>query len=187
MINVVDAVTLAPLLEQEPGAIERIRELRNEASVRKHMYNDHLISQAEHEGWLASLRNNPHTRIWAILFKGKIQGAVSLTAIDLKHKTADWAFYLSPATQGKGVGGIVEFKLLELAFGEMGLEKLNCEVLVTNPQVIKMHEKFGFRLEGTRRANILKDGRRRDVALLGVQAHEWQEARSRFTRLYGTQ
>ena len=104
MINVVDAVTLAPLLEQEPGAIERIRELRNEASVRKHMYNDHLISQAEHEGWLASLRNNPHTRIWAILFKGKIQGAVSLTAIDLKHKTADWAFYLSPETQGKGVG-----------------------------------------------------------------------------------
>lgn len=57
------------------------------------------------------------------------------------------------------------------------IEKLNCEVLETNPAVIKMHQKFGFELEGVRRKNILKDGSRIDVVLLGITKEEWKDKR----------
>lgn len=180
----INSVTFAALLEQDGAAVERVRQLRNEPGVRQYMYSDHEISPQEHLAWLAGLRGNASQRVWAVLHQGRVEGLVSLSAIRSAQKSAEWAFYLSPAMQGKGVGGVVEFKLLDLAFGEMGLEKLNCEVLASNPKVIEMHQKFGFRLEGVRRANVIKDGQRTDVVLLGILPAEWQEQRPRFARLY---
>ncbi|TFW18186.1 UDP-4-amino-4,6-dideoxy-N-acetyl-beta-L-altrosamine N-acetyltransferase [Massilia arenosa] len=181
------SVEFAPLTEQGPDVIERIRTLRNEPEVRKYMYSDHVISPEEHANWIGSLPTNKRMRVWAVMYHGAVEGLVSLSAIDQKQKSAEWAFYLSPEMQGKGVGGVVEFKLLDLAFGELGLEKLNCEVLATNPKVIEMHQKFGFALEGVRRANVIKDGQRIDVALLGILPHEWQDKRPRFARLYAAE
>lgn len=183
----VDSVAFAPLLEQGAAAIERVRELRNAPGVRKYMYSDHLISASEHAAWIASLHGNAAQQVWVVLYDGNIEGLVALQAIKAQQKSADWAFYLSQEMQGKGVGGVVEFKLLEIAFGQFGLEKLNCEVLATNPAVIEMHKKFGFQLEGMRRANVIKDGQRIDVALLGILPHEWQQQRPRFERLYVVQ
>lgn len=180
-----DSVQFAPLLERSAADQERVRQLRNAPEVRCHMYSDHEIGAAEHAAWLASLAGNPSQRAWVVLYMGNIEGLVSLSAIKPQHQSAEWAFYLSPAMQGQGVGGLVEFRLLDLAFGEFGLQKLNCEVLASNPKVIEMHQKFGFTLEGTRRANVVKDGRRTDVALLGILAAEWAAQRPRFARLFG--
>lgn len=180
-----DDVRFAPLLEQDAAGLERVRQLRNAPQVRQYMYSDHEISAAEHASWIASLHGNPSVRAWVVLYHGNIEGLVSLSAIHSRQKSAEWAFYLSPEMQGKGVGGVVEFRLLDLAFGELGLEKLNCEVLASNPKVCEMHQKFGFALEGVRRANVIKDGQRMDVSLLGILPAEWQAARPRFARLYG--
>jgi UDP-4-amino-4,6-dideoxy-N-acetyl-beta-L-altrosamine N-acetyltransferase len=181
-----DSVQFALLVEQDDDAIERIRTLRNAPGVRMYMYNDHEISREEHVAWVARLRGTNTERVYAVLVQGKVEGLVALNAINHAQKRADWAFYLSEDMQGKGVGGVVEFKLLDLAFGEMGLEKLNCEVLACNPRVIEMHQKFGFTLEGTRRANVIKNGERMDVALLGILPQEWQAVRPRFARLFST-
>jgi UDP-4-amino-4,6-dideoxy-N-acetyl-beta-L-altrosamine N-acetyltransferase len=180
----VEDVAFAPLLEQTPETQEFIRALRNSDGVRKYMYSDHVISPEEHARWLASLRGNDSVCAMVILAHGKVEGLVSLNSIRHQHKTADWAFYLSEDMQGKGVGGVVEFKLLDFAFNEAGLEKLNCEVLEINPKVIEMHQKFGFKLEGTRRANVIKDGQRISVAYLGILREEWLEVRPRFARLF---
>jgi len=180
----VESVEFALLLDQPPEIIECIRELRNLDTVRKHMYNDHLISQKEHSAWIESLRQNKRERVMVVLYRGRAEGIVALRAIRERDKTADWAFYLSDGVQGRGVGGVVEFKLLDLAFRELGLEKLNCEVLESNPKVIEMHQKFGFKLEGVRRANVIKENKRMDVALLGILRDEWQETRPRFARLF---
>lgn len=51
------------------------------------------------------------------------------------------------------------------------------ESLRGNPAVINMHLKFGFQQEGLRRQNILKDGQRIDVVLLGITKAEWQSKR----------
>jgi UDP-4-amino-4,6-dideoxy-N-acetyl-beta-L-altrosamine N-acetyltransferase len=40
-----------------------------------------------------------------------------------------------------------------------------------------MHQKFGFELEGVRRKNIIKDGSRIDVVLLGITKEEWKSKR----------
>jgi RimJ/RimL family protein N-acetyltransferase len=39
--------------------------------------------------------------------------------------------------------------------------------------VVKMHQKFGFPIEGVGRKNILRGGERIDVVLLGITIEEW--------------
>lgn len=166
-----------PLVDASHVVQAHVRTLRNQEDVRKYMYTSHEITESEHQGWLASLKGNNRQMVFVAVSDGQAIGIVSLNAINAVQKTADWAFYLDTEIQGKGLGSIVEFWMLDYAFNEAGIEKLNCEVLETNPTVIKMHQKFGFELEGVRRKNILKDGGRIDVVLLGITKEEWKEKR----------
>jgi len=166
-----------PLLDAGAVVQARVRLLRNQPDVRKYMYTSHEISEAEHQAWLDSLKGNARQSVFVIVDAEQAIGVVSLSAINTLQKTADWAFYLDSQVQGKGFGSLVEFWLLDHAFNAAGLEKLNCEVLQSNTAVIGMHQKFGFTLEGVRRQNILRDGQRLDVVLLGITRDEWQVKR----------
>ena len=166
-----------PLTNASPAIQAHIRTLRNQPDVRKFMYTSHEISEQEHANWLASLPGNPRQQVFVVTKDEQAVGVVSLNAINVLHKSADWAFYLDVGLQGKGLGSVVEFWMLDYAFDVAGLEKLNCEVLAMNTAVVKMHQKFGFEIEGVRRQNILRDGARMDVVLLGITKNEWQNKR----------
>ena len=165
------------LTDASPVIQAHVRTLRNQPDVRKYMYTSHEISEQEHANWLASLKGNARQQVFVVIKDEQAVGVVSLNAINVLQKTADWAFYLDVGLQGKGLGSVVEFWMLDYAFGAAGLEKLNCEVLAMNTAVVKMHQKFGFEVEGVRRQNILRDGARIDVVLLGITKEEWQNKR----------
>jgi UDP-4-amino-4,6-dideoxy-N-acetyl-beta-L-altrosamine N-acetyltransferase len=167
-----------PLVDATPEIQARVRSLRNQENVRKYMYTAHEISEKEHAAWLNSLSNNPRQVVFVAIKDSDAVGVVSLNAINPLQKTADWAFYLDTELQGKGLGSLIEFWMLDYAFNDVGLEKLNCEVLEMNASVIKMHQKFGFEIEGIRRKNVIKDGDRIDVVLLGITRDEWAAKRS---------
>jgi UDP-4-amino-4,6-dideoxy-N-acetyl-beta-L-altrosamine N-acetyltransferase len=172
-----------PLLDCPSAVQDEIRTLRNKDYIRKYMYTSHEISEEEHAKWLHSLRGNAKQAVFVVMLQGKTAGLVSLNAINATHKTADWAFYIDESLQGKGVGSLIEFKLLDHAFNAAGLEKLNCEVLEVNPSVVKMHQKFGFSVEGIRRKNIARNDGRIDVVLLGITKDEWAVQRPSMLKL----
>lgn len=151
---------------------------RNLPEIARHMYTDHEISPEEHAAWFERTLAREDVRYWAIVADGTDVGVVNLTEIDERHGTCSWAFYIAdPAARGKGTGAFTEYTILELVFSEMGLRKLSCEVLETNPAVLAMHERFGFVREGRFREQILKDGSPVDVHRLGILAREWSEVR----------
>ena len=164
---------VVPILELSADQQAHVRQLRNQPDVRKFMYTDHEISEAEHLKWLDALRASSRQQVFVIVMEADPVGVVSLSAINATHGTADWAFYLDTTLQGKGLGSQVELWMLDYAFGAAGLEKLNCEVLEINPAVIRMHQKFGFVIEGVRREHIVRDGKRINAVLLGITKNEW--------------
>lgn len=166
-------IVLRPIGRCTPNQQEALRRLRNHPAIREAMYTDHLISEAEHARWMAGLAGDDRRLVFVVLGTGgEVLGLVSVTAIDRLHRTADWAFYLAPEARG-GLGAALEYHLLEFVFGDMGLEKLNCEVLETNPAVVRMHGKFLFREEGFRRSNVIKAGARIGVHFLGLTREDW--------------
>ncbi len=169
------AVTLRPLTDADK---DRLLAWRNSPEVAAYMYTDRPITPEEHALWFAGIAGDPRRDYRIIEVDGAPVGLANFYDIDHAQSRAAWAFYLAdPSTRGKGVGGLVEFMMLERAFGELGLAKLWCEVLASNEAVLKLHLKFGFTQEARFRAHVVKDGARVDVVGLGLLAQEWTARR----------
>lgn len=157
---------------------DRLLAWRNAPEVAAFMYSDHVISPEEHARWFAGLAGDPRRAHWIIEVDGVPAGLANLADIDPAHGRCAWAYYLAdPSVRGKGVGGYVEYWMLQEVFERRGLRKLWCEVLASNEAVWRLHGKFGFTQEARLRAHVVKNGEPQDVLGLGLLAEEWRERR----------
>jgi len=141
------------------------------------MYSDHIIGVNEHLGWISRQKQDEDQIVFVVLDdRDTLLGVVGIGTIDRKHAKSDWAFYLSEDARG-GLGSALELAIIDFAFNQLLLEKLNCEVIEGNNAVVKMHKRFQFEEEGFRRSNVVKDGSRKGVHLLGLTREAWFDRR----------
>ena len=57
--------------------------------------------------------------------------------------------------------------------------KLVSEVLAFNEIIIKIHQRFGSKIEGTLRQHIFKNGKYHDVIVLGILKEEWEKIKDK--------
>lgn len=157
---------------------ERLLDWRNSPDVAAFMYSDHRIERAEHDHWFDVVRHDARRRYWVIEVDGEPVGLANLADIDLTHRRCAWAYYLaSPKVRGLGVGSFVEFQVIEHVFGPLALNKLWCEVLISNEAVWRLHELYGFQREALFRDHVIKNGEKADVVGLGLLAADWAARR----------
>lgn len=149
-----------------------MRSWRNAPEVRANMYTQHEISDAEHFAWWARTRQREDQKYFMYEREGKPLGIVGFMLIDRINSNCSWAFYAAPDAP-KGTGSRMEFLALEYIFTTMNLYKLHCEVLAFNAAVIKLHQKFGFQVEGILRQHHFVRNEYIDTYKLGILAHEW--------------
>jgi UDP-4-amino-4,6-dideoxy-N-acetyl-beta-L-altrosamine N-acetyltransferase len=168
-------VTLRDLTEEDR---ERLHLWRNSPEVAAYMYSDHQISRVEHDRWFDSIAADPRRRYWIIETDGKPVGLANLADIDQAHSRCAWAYYLAdPSVRSMGVGSYVEFWVIEHVFAALGLNKLWCEVLITNEPIWKLHQTYGFEREALFRDHVMKNGHYQDVVGLGLLAKDWPALR----------
>jgi len=149
---------------------------RNAPNVRANMYTRHEITLEEHLAWWEKIRPREDQVYRIYEHQGRPLGVVAFNGIDRIHRNSSWAFYSSPEAP-RGTGGRMEFLALDYAFDVIGLHKLNCDVLAFNQPVIRLHEKFGFKLEGHFREQHMGENQFVDIYRLGILAREWQNTR----------
>ena len=173
-------VRLRPLQADDK---DRLLAWRNSPEVASHMYTNHTIGQVEHDRWFAEAVQHPRRVYWIIELDGAPVGLANLYDIERSNGRCAWAYYLAdPSVRGKGVGAYVEFLVIEQVFGEIGLEKLWCEVIVANEAVARLHQKFGFKQEALLRRHIVRADGPQDVFGLGLLREDWTFARPRVVR-----
>lgn len=161
------------------GDRERLLAWRNQPEVAEWMYSDHAISAEEHARWFAAAMADPRRRYWVIESDGTPVGLANLYDLAPEHGRTAWAYYLAdPSTRGRGIGAYVEYWVIEQVFGELGLEKLWCEVLIGNEPVWRLHEGFGFQREALFRGHVNKHGVATDVVGLGLLKSDWAARRA---------
>ena len=169
--------------------LELMLSWRNAPAVRANMYTRHEISLDEHLQWWSKIIDRVDQSYYMYEFHGVPSGIVAFTGIDLVNNNSSWAFYASPDAS-RGTGSRMEFLALECAFRKMNLHKLCCEVLGFNTPVIRLHQKFGFAVEGVLREQHLVDGTYVDVHRLGLLSDEWlaisDKVEARLLRLNGS-
>lgn len=104
-------------------------------------------------------------------------GTIALGGIDEANRVAEMGMELhDPSTWGRGYGTEAVGLLLRFAFDDMNLHRVSLGVFAFNERAIAAYERVGFVREGTHREYLQRDGRRHDLHLYGILAHEWRAA-----------
>lgn len=149
---------------------------RNAPAIRDNMYTRHEISEEEHLRWWSRTKSSEAHRYLMYEWDSEPLGVVGFNNIDNTNQNASWAFYAAPEAK-KGTGSRMEFLALDYVFNELKLNKLYCEVLDFNTSVIRLHQKFGFTVEGIFRQQHRRDEAFCDIYRLGILATEWEAIR----------
>lgn len=166
------------LRKLEANDLEMVRTWRNSPEVAAYMYNDGYIEKEAQLNWFVKVEKNPRVLYWIIEYHNQPIGVANITGIDQTLSSCYWAFYLGETSiRGEGIGGKVEFQVIDYVFNTLNLNKLRCEVFTFNEKVIKMHEKFGFRREAYYREHCIKNEEKLDVVGLALLKSEWKTIR----------
>lgn len=158
-----------------------IRNWRNSSEVSKYMYTNDFITADQQKEWFRQIKDDQTKKYWIIKVDDKYVGVVNLYDIDKRNKRCYWAYYLAESSiRGKGLGRLIELNIIKYIFEDLGLNKLCCEVLSFNEIVVKIHKKYGSKIEGHFREHIFKDGEFHDILCMGILKEEWSEIKKNF-------
>lgn len=167
-------ITFENILNVDESLQLEVMDWRNNENVRKNMFSDDLITKEQHVNWLKSLKTDKKNSFYVIFYENEPVGVFSFNNMSKEHLVSSWGFYLRQDKKMPAISLLIEEKIINYYFNNLGYHKLNCEVLETNPKIIKLHKHFGFQEEGCRRENIIKDKKRINVILLGLRKQDWE-------------
>ncbi|GMQ48394.1 GNAT family N-acetyltransferase [Vibrio sp. 10N] len=110
-----------------------------------------------------------------IIYQGELVGNISFNTISHSLKKVEVGYWLAQSQQGKGIVTKAVAKMIDIAFTQLDMEKVQISVAEDNQPSRSVCERLGFRLEGviTRAENL--NGRVVDHAIYGLSRQRWEE------------
>lgn len=105
-------------------------------------------------------------------------GYAGLFGIDWINRHAEFGITLDPAHWNRGFGREVTGRIVQYAFEELNLRRVELDVFSSNRGGINAYRAAGFVHEGTRRQSDSIDGRWEDVHFMAVLQQDWLAQRS---------
>lgn len=137
---------LRPVTEQDK---DRVRLWRNYPEVRAVSLTQDEISPEQHDAYWRSLAGDATRRVLVYERGGRPAGVVTFFDIDPDARSAMWGYYLDNeglTARGELLPAWIEIQrqAVRYAFGELGLDQLDGEVLDANAAVRRMNKRNGF-------------------------------------------
>jgi RimJ/RimL family protein N-acetyltransferase len=96
---------------------------------------------------------------------GAFFGFAAIVHLDLDAREGEIGYMVVPAARGRGVSVRAVDLLTHWAFDELGLERLELHIDVTNIASERVAERAGYRRDGVLRNVHFKEGLRSDTAI----------------------
>ncbi|WP_230913678.1 GNAT family N-acetyltransferase [Agrilactobacillus fermenti] len=107
-------------------------------------------------------------------------GFISLHSIEWNNQIASMAIGIGEAKYRKnGYGSEVIQLLLNYAFYELNLHKVELDVISNNDTAIYCYKKNGFETEGVAKEAIRRDDQRFDKIYMGILAKSWKASKTK--------
>jgi len=110
-----------------------------------------------------------------ILFKGNLVGVAGLNEIDWSNKKTSIGYWLSQQHQGKGLMTQVVKALVEVAFNDFKLNRVEIQCVAENLKSRNIPERLGFKQEGTLRQSDYLSDAFHDCVIYSLLSNEWLE------------
>jgi RimJ/RimL family protein N-acetyltransferase len=130
--------------------------------------------------WVRKVREGANSFPFAIrpLDSDEMVGYIELDNVQWWNGVATLGIGIgSNEHRGKGIGKEALNLVLEFAFKELNLHRVQLNVFSYNEKAISMYEKAGFKREGVYREFVSRDGERWDMYLYGILKSEWLNTR----------
>lgn len=129
------------------------------------------LTRADVERWYRRLSAEPVS--WAIEHRQRLVGTASLHPIDFQHRRARYSIGIfSARDRGHGLGTEATRHVLDFAFRELQLHRVDLRVLDFNTHAIAVYERCGFVREGVEREGALIGGRWCSDVLMSILEEE---------------
>ena len=141
----------------------------NDPRNSQYLHYDLPLNEEKTLQWYTSLSGRKDRADFTIEVNGKPVGLIGILSIDPKNKKGEYYVAIGEGEfKGKGVAKAASLLLLELAKKELGLQKLYLFTEEENIPAQKLFESLGFKKEGLLLHDILRDGKRINRFVYGI-------------------
>ncbi len=134
----------------------------------------------EERDWYFSLRENPDNVLWAIeTLDGRLMGTVELRAAP-RSERAELGIAIQDKSQwSNGYGTEVIGLVLEYAFEDMELNRVELTCDEENARGLRCYERCGFVREGLLRQHRFVDGKFGNTVVMAVLREDWKSRKGK--------
>ncbi|MBS1191950.1 MAG: putative acetyltransferase and amidohydrolase [Rhodocyclaceae bacterium] len=153
----------------------RLRPLRAEDGLAIHGWPayppefNELDYALREEGWIAEFQDQPGTRLYAVEQGDELAALAILAGTGTDE--AEFRLALHPERLGRGLGGVVAARVLEVGFGAIGLGRIHLVVRKNNERAIRLYRRLGFVLQGECRQTV--NHQATDFFVMDVLRPDW--------------
>lgn len=136
------------------------------------------ISKMEEEEYIENLADDDDHIAFIVEKEGEPVGEISLMHINRAYSHCEFGFAVHPERHGEGIGTTALELVLEYAFDELNMHRVEGGYVEGNEGSRRVQEKCGFSEEGRQRDYKYVNGEYHDVARMGILEDEWREHNS---------
>ena len=167
------------LRELERKDIERINRWRNDRELISFLGAPfRFINRDVEENWYDNYMKNRNSTIRCAITledNDEIIGLVTLANIDYINRCAELHIMIGNEYQNKGAGKYAVKNILDYAFKDINLNRVELSALESNERAIGLYRKMGFMVEGISRKAYYKDGKFVNKIEMAVLREEYFE------------
>lgn len=168
-------VQLRPIERED---LPRFVEWFSDPEFRRYLGVNLPFSLAQEERWFEKLLDRMAKQEVLTLTIETVDGAhignVSLFDINWQDRHAELGIAIGDkAYWGQGYGTDATRTILRVGFDDFNLHRIFLRVHEDNARAIRCYEKVGFRMEGTLRESVFRDGAYRDMILMSILTTEF--------------
>jgi RimJ/RimL family protein N-acetyltransferase len=105
----------------------------------------------------------------------EVLGLISLLNINYVNRCGELHIMIGNSeNRGRGIGTFAVKAMIEHAFYNLNLRRIELGVLETNDAAIRLYEKTGFVREGLKRRSNYKNGEYVGMIMMGLLKEEWK-------------
>jgi RimJ/RimL family protein N-acetyltransferase len=158
--------------------LEKAREMYNDPDVNKFLRPGipYPLRVEDEVKWYESLNplgDGAYSFAIERISDGEYIGSCGIDAVDWKNSHAAVGIFLGKKYWDRGYGTDAFSTLIDFCFSEMNLHRIYLYVFQFNQRAIHTYEKIGFKVDGTLRENVFKNGKYQDELVMSILRNEW--------------
>ena len=177
--STIESLAFVPVSELQTAQQFELLSIRNQQIIRESSYSSHVIDDSEHLRWIERLQTDPTVLFYAVTYEDEIVGGVGLRNIDAAQKSAEWSFYVSEESVGRGIGLALGICALDMFFGPLQLERVIGEALLANAPSMAYHSKLGFEKTAQQQHLVMPGNHMADIAVFSIGVTNWPSVRKK--------